>query len=98
MDPINLDSLAEETGVFYEGNGVEHGTAMLACALPAAVKAIVQLAMFSDSERIRLSAAQFIVNRVLPKVGDGVGKEGESALAELLGEVVHEIPSGTGRD
>lgn len=60
---------------------------------PASARSIVDLALWSDNERVRLQAAQYIVNRQLGvpnDVPDNMkgGAAGNQPLEDLLGEVV----------
>jgi len=98
-NPVDLSALTEETKVFYEGDTIQHAMSLMQAALPSAVRTIVDLCQNSESEMRRYQAATFIVNHALPKADPkNQTKDSESALALLLGQVVHEIPQAADTD
>jgi hypothetical protein len=58
---------------------------------PAAVKSIIMLAKHGTNERIRLQAAQYVVERVLGRVQDNPPKAEDDPYQILLAECVRYI-------
>lgn len=60
-------------------------------AAPLAAQTIVNIAMYSVNEKLRLEAARYIVDRNLGRIGDErMDSAKSSPLEELLGDVVRE--------
>lgn len=67
----------------------EVATKKLREALPAAVEALVQVALYSDNETLRCKAAQYIIDRNMGRVTDvPMGYKGSDPLTNLVEEIV----------
>jgi hypothetical protein len=57
-------------------------------SLPMSAKSITHLAAFGTTERIRLQASQYVVDRVMGKIRDATSLDGtEDPFLDLLGAV-----------
>lgn len=97
-DPTD-EELAALTNVAYKQNRDKNANTVeriFADAAPDAARSILDLAENAASERVRLSAAQYVVDRVCGKIGDEKDTGVKSPLEELLSGVVLE-PSAVER-
>jgi hypothetical protein len=60
-------------------------------AAPMAAKALVHLAQFADSDRIRMQAATYIVDRNLGRLGDNTVVAEKDPFEELLAKCIVEV-------
>lgn len=77
-DPVPLDG--ESTGQIAERMFAEHAV--------AAAASICQIAMYGQSERIRLDAAKYVTERVLGRVQDNPPKIDNDPYEKLMAECV----------
>jgi hypothetical protein len=99
-----LDSLKMERSVNPSETEEEMARRILREASAAAAQSIVHIALNDPNSRVRLSAAQTVLDRTLGKIGDEVPKEAEwvemlqEAMAVATPHTSHSDDSGHGDD
>lgn len=80
------DAIAEKTllSTSYEDQTRNH----LQRAAPAAARSIINIALYSQTERLRLQAAQYIIDRNLGRIGEEKQSSQTNPLEDLLADVV----------
>lgn len=77
----------EREMVHPEESNAQTSRRMLDESAPVAVAAILHIAKYGTNERTRLTAAQYVVDRVLGRIGDDVNAGEKDPLEMFLGEV-----------
>jgi hypothetical protein len=95
-DPDSMRALEEsanmERTVFAEKTGAELAESILEDAAPLAAQSIVRIATNDPNSRVRLSASQYIVDRVLGKAGLDPAKN--APWEEVLKAVTTTVQNG----
>jgi hypothetical protein len=81
-----LDAMVLDAKLYPDETEEQTARRIFREGLPNAAKAIVDIAENSTSDRTRLTAAQYIVERNLGKVGDDAAHAPDNALAKLVNE------------
>jgi hypothetical protein len=97
-DPDAMRALEEsatmERTVFSEKSGAELAESILENAAPHAAQSIVRIATSDPNSRVRLSASQYIVDRVLGKAGADPSKNAPwDEVFKAVTSTMHETQS-----
>lgn len=84
QDAVAADQLEVES---YEDQTRRH----LKQAAPAAAMSIIKTALYSHNEKLKYQASQYIVDRMLGRIGEEKQSGETSPLEALLGEVVQTV-------
>lgn len=85
-----LKALEDERSIFEETE-VQMAQRILRNNLVASIHSVTKMALNSANERIRLAAAQYVIERNMGRVQDNAPPPADDPIADLLGSVVSEV-------
>ncbi|MEO7397049.1 MAG: hypothetical protein ABIW84_00640 [Ilumatobacteraceae bacterium] len=100
MEPITAEAiaaLADERHIMEESE-TDQAERLFRQNLVPAVQSIVNIALYSDKERLRLQAATYVVERNLGRLQDVVAEQARDPFKDLLAECIENFATDGGTD
>jgi len=82
-----LDALVDERSLHPEETNEQTARRLLKENAPIVAQSLLRLAIYSKSERTRLDAGKYVMDRVLGKIGDDLNTGSDSPIDGFLNEV-----------
>ncbi len=86
-----LESMVMERSVHRNETNKKTATRLVEENAPLVAQSMIHLAIYSQSERIRLDAGKYLLDRTLGRIGEAPVAEESSPIRELIESVMSDI-------
>ncbi len=92
-----LENLVMERTLHPDESNEQTASRLMKENAPIVAQSILRLAMYSRSERTRLDAGKYVIDRVLGRVGDAIAIEDDSPISKFISEITEFVAASEGK-